>query len=438
MAYSDSNDGASRRTPPCGAPPAPSANQRAEELQFYFNFDEAGCSPPVPPHGEVVCGTHDATNGDLDDRLDFPLCSLLDSLAAFLRRYIVFSEEGQPRVLALWVAHTWVKHAFDYTPYVHVISPVRRCGKSRLLECLDLLCDTPRMQILPTPATLLRVIESECPTLLIDEVDTLFVKGSDSGKESLRGILNAGFHVNGRIPRCVGKEHEVKYFSVFCPKVLSGIGSIPDTIADRCIPLQLARRIPTQGIEMFRRREAQVEADALKRALEFWRETSGVMEGLRSARPEIRGDFSDRQVDIIEPLVAISDMAGDTWPVRSRADLTKLCRSKVASDESLSVRLLCDLRAVFAGRMTLQTTEAIASLVQLETTAPWADLFGRKSAGGTGLAAASMLARLLKPFDIGPTTIRFQSGTAKGYRRQDFSDAWARYCPIGHDTPIEA
>ena len=37
------------------------------------------------------------------------------------------------------------------------------------------------------------------------------------------------------------------------------------------------------------------------------------------------------------------------------------------------------------------------------------------------------LARLLLPFDIEPRTIRFDTDTFKGYRRDFFEDAWSRY-----------
>jgi hypothetical protein len=38
------------------------------------------------------------------------------------------------------------------------------------------------------------------------------------------------------------------------------------------------------------------------------------------------------------------------------------------------------------------------------------------------------LARLLRPYDIRPGTIRLPNGsTPKGYKRDSFLDAWARY-----------
>jgi len=364
--------------------------------------------------------------------LQLSLAECLDGTVLFLQKYVVFKTEAQARVLALWAAHTWVKVAFDYTPYLHVFSPEKRCGKSRLLDCLELLCDTPWPVIAPTPATLFRYIESKRPTALIDEVDTIFVRGSDGGKEALRGILNAGFHVNGRVPRCVGENHEIKNFSVFCPKVLAGIGRLPDTITDRCIPLKLARRTSDQVVARFRRREAALEATVLTRSLAAWRNNSQIIESLRNARPQCSQDFSDRQADIIEPLLAISDMAGMDWATHSRIDLEQLCIVHNDPDESLGVKLLQDLRRIFIGSPVMPTANVIERLVALDTDAPWAHWWANSADGSRSASGGSRLARLLKPFGINPSTIRVSNTqTAKGYRRDHFQDAWARYCPRG-------
>ena len=50
---------------------------------------------------------------------DLELGPLLDSVSAFLRRYIVFPLREQPIAIALWVIHTWLIDAFEYTPYLH-------------------------------------------------------------------------------------------------------------------------------------------------------------------------------------------------------------------------------------------------------------------------------------------------------------------------------
>jgi hypothetical protein len=65
--------------------------------------------------------------------------------------------------------------AFDFTPYLHISSPVKRGGKSRVFDCLKLLCAKPWAIVSITEAVMFRKIEREAPTLLLlDEVDAIF------------------------------------------------------------------------------------------------------------------------------------------------------------------------------------------------------------------------------------------------------------------------
>jgi hypothetical protein len=102
------------------------------------------------------------------------LVDVLNSICEFLQRYVVFSSLAQPVVITLWIAHTWALDAFDYTPYLHVWSPEKRCGKTKLLDCLELLVRKLWRAVSPSEAVLYRKIECDRPTLLLDEVDTVF------------------------------------------------------------------------------------------------------------------------------------------------------------------------------------------------------------------------------------------------------------------------
>jgi hypothetical protein len=126
------------------------------------------------------------------------LARVLDSISEFLQRYVVFSSPAQPNAIALWVAHTWALDAFDYTPYLRVDSPEKQCGKSRVLDCLELITPKAWRTISPSEAVLFREIDRDRPTLLLDETDTLFCNGKDDRAESLRALLNAGFERKAR------------------------------------------------------------------------------------------------------------------------------------------------------------------------------------------------------------------------------------------------
>jgi hypothetical protein len=124
--------------------------------------------------------------------------------------------------------------------------------------------------VLPSEAVAYRHIEFQQPTLLLDEVDTIFSPKTAERHEGLRALLNAGHRRGAKVPRCIGVSEQIAEFSVFCPKVLAGIGALPDTIADRSIPMRLARKKKDDHLERFQVRKVKDDADALKeRIAEF-------------------------------------------------------------------------------------------------------------------------------------------------------------------------
>jgi hypothetical protein len=86
----------------------------------------------------------------------------------------------------------------------------------------------------------------------MDEVDTIFgPKAPDN--EGIRGVLDNGYTRGKPYLRCVGEgsRQRVEPFAVFGPKMLCGIGGLPDTIADRCLPVRLKRRFRLRDGEHF-------------------------------------------------------------------------------------------------------------------------------------------------------------------------------------------
>jgi hypothetical protein len=80
---------------------------------------------------------------------------------------------------------------------------------------------------------------------------------------------------------------------------------------------------------------------------------------------------------------------------------------------------LADIRAVFVNSTELPTKVLLQELMEIEES-PWGDLRG-KPLDERGLATR------LRAYEIRSHQIRIGEKTLKGYRRQDFIDAWARY-----------
>jgi len=347
----------------------------------------------------------------------------LSQLAQLIRRYIALTA-AEADVIALWIVHTHAFGAAQTTPYLAITSAEKRCGKSRLLELLELLVGGPWLTSSVSAAVLYRTIHETHPTLLLDESDATFNGNKEFG-EALRGVLNSGHRLGGKASRCerAGEKFVSRDFETFCPKAIAGIGKMPDTIADRSIPIRLRRKPPGTEVARFRRREVEPEAAELRTLASDW--AMERLEVLAEMRPELPECLSDRQQDGAEPLLAIADLAGGEWPARARAALIELLTGTVAEDQSVGVGLLGDIRNVFhsTGRDRLTTSEMLDRLKQDETL-PWGEFSNGRPLTPIGLA------RLLKPFGIVPGTIRLEKGTAKGYLRQSFADAWARYLPL--------
>ncbi len=348
------------------------------------------------------------------------LCAALDALVVYIRRF-VFMSEPQARVVALWVAHTHARKAADATPYLAVTSPEKHSGKTRLLEALEPVVANPWLTGRVTAAVLIRKIDGVAPTLLLDESDAAF-GGEKEYAEALRGVLNTGHRRSGKASCCVGQGANISFrdFSTFCPKAIAGIGKLPDTVADRAIPIRLKRAAPGERVENFRLCEVEGEATQLRGEFETWAAITA--EKLRDARPPLPPKLSDRQQDGAEPLLAIADAAGRLWPEEARKALVELCRGAWSLDDSRGAQLLRDIRQIFKDRDVdrLRSVELAAALAQIETS-PWAEWSKGKPLTTHGLA------RLLRPFEICPGTKRGGDKTFKGYLREDFLDAFARY-----------
>ena len=176
--------------------------------------------------------------------------------------------------------------------------------------------------------------------------------------------------------------------------VLAGIGSLPDTIEDRAIVVEMRRKSPSERVAKYRVRRDKpdvAKAGGGSPTLSARRWTA-----IGDAEPETPEGLSDRAKDVWEAMIAIADLAGGDWPVRARKAAVALSGNGSAADGTLGERLLADLRDVF-GTADSMHTESILDGLHKISEAPWADYFGRP-------LNARDLARLLRPSASPPAT----------------------------------
>jgi putative DNA primase/helicase len=345
--------------------------------------------------------------------------ALLNNLRQVFRRYIVLPK-GADIALPLWVLHAWTVDAGDISPLMVLVSPTKRCGKTSVLIVLYFL--TPRSELSSniTAPALFRYIEDVRPTLLIDEADS-FVKDN----EELRGILNSG-HTKAAANVIRNVDHKPRRFSTWAPKAIATIRTLAETLEDRAVVVRLQRKPPGATVERLGRRD-NAEFAALRSQAARW--AADNFDKLADPDPNMP-DLNDRAADNWRLLLAIADLAGGTWPEEARRAACLL--SGEEQDGAIGVELLRDIRSAFGYDDVIRSSDLVAKLTA-DPERPWAE---RKH--GCPLTQ-KQLAGLLAPFHIISLTVHPPGlPDGKGYRRIDFEEAWAAYCPGQNISPQQS
>jgi len=345
----------------------------------------------------------------------------LSRVEAHLRRYVSYPTEEALVAHVLWIAHTHIADAFDNTPRLAVLSPEPGSGKSRVLEVTELLVPRPVLTVNATTAYIFRKISDEAglPTLLIDEVDSIFSPRKSDVNEELRGLLNSGYRRGASAGRAAirGKEIVTEEWPSFCPVALAGLGNLPDTIATRSVTIRMKRRRHGEKLEPYRRRIVEPQSSVIRDELADW--ASSIRNQVENNFPVLPAGIEDRDADIWEPLIAIADQASTEWSERARSAAMYLVGEAQERPVTLGIRLLVDIKSVLRGEGRVSTSELLGRLHDLDE-APWSSIKGEPIDG-------RFLGRMLGQYDIHPTKIRFGTITAKGYYESDFTDAFERY-----------
>ena len=359
---------------------------------------------------------YDDDGRPVPDGRDLDGGQLLAELHAALTRYVILPSPEAADAVVLWVAASHGVQAWHCAPRLDITSPVKRCGKSRLLDIIEATCHAPLITVNISPAALVRSISDDPPTLLLDEADTVFGPKAADNNEDLRGIINAGHSRNRPYIRWDMLARKPESCPTFAMAALAGIGSLPDTITDRAVVVKMRRRAPGEAVGRFRDRRDGKPLYELGERIAAW--VRAHMDELRIAEPDM--PVEDRAADTWEPLFAIADLAGADWPKRCNAAALALT-AEDDSDTTLGARLLGDLRDVF-GDVDAMHGDAILSALHKISEAPWADYYGKPM-------TARDLAKLLRPYGVSSVDVKVDGVNRKGYRREHLHDSWTRYLP---------
>lgn len=362
---------------------------------------------------------------------------LLDEVKQIIESHVVM-QPGASAAMALWVVFTYVHDSFTISPLLAVISPAKRCGKTTSLDVVGGLAYRALSASNTTAAAIFRCIEVYTPTLLLDEMDTYLPENQE-----LRGVINGGHRRSSAfVLRCIGDDHDVKPFPVWCPKMVAMIGEPPDTIKDRAVVVRLHRKLETETVERipldFVERKLSTRRQCLR-----WANDHAV--ALKTATPEVpTGVGSDRSRDNWLPLLAIAEAAGGDWPQRARTAMVILETPDAAADETLDEMLLRDTLLILGRHedRNILSRDLVCKLNDLDGR-PWSDLRGGKQ------LTTNSLARMLRKFGLRARTVRVtpQAQSVKGamipttpdrgigYVVADFQPVFGRYIPLSPPHP---
>lgn len=339
----------------------------------------------------------------------------------FIRRYCILPETAY-LPLALWAVASHIPDAFGAFPYVALLSPAKGCGKTRVLEILELLCANPQRITTASPASIFRMMK-DSPTLLMDEVEALRNSKPSESAQAILSILNAGHRKGATVTRCVPPDWGVEHFPVYGPKAFAAIGKLPDTLADRCICISMQRKTASQLVERFLFAKTPADAQPVRDSIAAWAESS--IDAVRQTYASMYDlpFLKDRDADLWMPIFAVCAVALPERIEELKKFALTLCGAKAADDldDSLALTLLADVRSVWTAGSTHMTTASLIEALESRKDSPWAEPEHKLT--------PRQLAGMLRPFGIEPRQVRIGALSSKGYLRADFEQAFSRYLP---------
>ena len=342
---------------------------------------------------------------------------LADAILTELDRHVFVSKSAAAAIVC-WIFFTHLIDQFRVAPILNINSPIKRCGKTTLLDFLGRTVARPMVASNVTPAAMFRMLETHQPTFLVDEADT-FLKVN----EELRGILNSGHTKSAAyVLRCAGDDHVPRRFCTWGAKAIASIQELPGTITDRSIVIPMRRKLSDCKVKRFIEPAPGDVFNQLRRKIVKWGEDNGADVASKSVR-RVKG-LHDRAFDNWRPLLQIAKCLGPEWYEKVRGAALKLAAHDAAEDSSAGVLLLQDLQQLFNEEKTdrLATNFILADLAKKDDR-PWPEYKDGKP------ITPRQMAGLLKPFRIRPKGFNNpKEKTARGYHRKHFLDAFRRYC----------
>jgi hypothetical protein len=362
--------------------------------------EDDAAPPPSPPPDQPA---------DPPDGSNLNVYNLVHEL---VRRHIYVAPE-ECTAIALWILHAWVFRRFTHSPRLALISPVRGCGKTTTIALIEQLAPSSWRADDVSAASIYR--QHPLPIFLLDEFDQANLRNNST----LKAVLHSGWGDGGSISRHI--DGRPRQFKVFTPVAMAAIGahSLSLPLLDRSIVINM--HTPPPDVQIERLEQLSPQFTVTRKLILKWAQTVQL-----NPAPDMAG-LTLRPADNWRAIFSIADSLSAGAEARAAALKLKANRT----DVDPGVALLRDIRSVLQqrGADRIASLELVTALHELNDY--WADWDDNRP--GRKLTPAD-LGRLLRAFhirskSIWPSQRATNSRSRKGYTRDQFEDAWRRYCP---------
>ena len=340
---------------------------------------------------------------------EFKVPNTFDLVYHMFERHIV-TKPHYLVAIALWAMHTHVYRQFNITPRLALLSPIKNCGKSTVIDILERLAWNNKKIVDATVASLFH-LEGKF-TLLLDEGDNLEIT------RSMRTFLNDSYKVGGKFTRFNPATRQTDEYPVFGPVALAAIGVFPPTVMSRSIIIHMHRNSPDAEYTRFDQRNVEQLQHLIftKNRIAEW-----ASEVRLNPEPDIPGGIA-RDRDNWRVLLAIADSL-------DRGDIARDAAVKIIGEyqtPEIEILLLWDIRTVFdMERARMLPGKILVDKLRILEDAEhdWGELTQAK------------MGHMLNMFQIRPRkntwwpegVHRSQQQNLKCYVRLDFEEMWRRY-----------